>query len=205
VSEVLVALTFDAEHPSRSGNRSDAVTSMLNALAAADVRATFFVQGRWATAFPDVARRIADEGHVVGNHSNYHARMTMLSPDGIARDVREAEDRIADTTGRDPRPWFRCPFGDGADRPEVLDALAMHGYRDVRWTVDTVDWHPETTPSSIVSAVTRAVDATPSDPIVVLQHTWSAATADALPDVLRSLMRVGSKLVTIEEVGAGVP
>jgi peptidoglycan/xylan/chitin deacetylase (PgdA/CDA1 family) len=200
VSEARVALTFDAEHPSRGRNRVDAVTEMLDALTAAGVRATFFVQGRWATAYPETARRIANDGHVVGNHSNYHARLTMLSPDGIVRDVAEAEERIAETTGMDPKPWFRCPFGDGADRPKILDALAALGYRDVRWDVDTADWHPATAAADVVQAVIGGLAAPRSDPLVVMQHTWSASSADALPELLARLRSDGAGFATIEEV-----
>ena len=128
MSELRVALTFDAEHPSRSGADPDAPSRILDALGEAGVRAAFFVQGRWASAHPALARRIADDGHLVGNHSNYHAPMTLLSSVGFRTDVREAERRIVRVAGVDPRPWFRCPFGDGADRPEVRAALAELGY-----------------------------------------------------------------------------
>ena len=83
MSELRVALTFDAEHPSRAANDPDAPEAILDALGAADVRGTFFVQGRWASAYPDVARRMASDGHLIGNHSHYHARLSLLSPAGV--------------------------------------------------------------------------------------------------------------------------
>src|SRR6478735_8977445 len=56
-----VALTFDAEHPDRSWCPPGAAERILDVLAGAGIRATFFVQGRWAEAHPATARRIADE------------------------------------------------------------------------------------------------------------------------------------------------
>ena len=119
-----VALTFDAEHPDRSWCPAGAAEGILDVLAGAAIRATFFVQGRWAEAYPATARRIADEGHLVGNHSHHHARSPLFSDRGLREDVDTAREAIVRTTGRDPRPWFRCPFGDGADDPRVLAVIA---------------------------------------------------------------------------------
>jgi peptidoglycan/xylan/chitin deacetylase (PgdA/CDA1 family) len=68
-----VALTFDAEHPDRPA-RSGNDLRLLDALARLDVRSTVFIQGRWAEAYPAVARRIATDGHLVGHHSHYRHR-----------------------------------------------------------------------------------------------------------------------------------
>src|SRR5207245_1943174 len=81
------------------------------------------------SAYPEAARRIAIEGHVVGNHSNFHAPLTLLSENGFQVDVRESERRIHEATGVDPRPWFRCPFGEGASRPEIVEQLGRLGAR----------------------------------------------------------------------------
>ena len=56
-----------------------------------------------------MARRIADAGHLVGSHSFYHARLPLLSDEGLATDMREAEAAIREHAGVDPRPWFRLP------------------------------------------------------------------------------------------------
>ena len=114
-----MALTFDAEHPDRPDASAGAAERILDVLEDAGARATFFLKSRWAMANPHLARRIADAGHLVGNHSTYHARMTLFSDDGIRVDVRQAGDTIAELAGVDPRPWFRCPFGDGHDDRRV--------------------------------------------------------------------------------------
>jgi len=202
VSELRVALTFDAEHPSRPGSDPGSPAGILDALGDAGVRATFFVQGRWASAYPDLAQRIAAEGHLVGNHSNYHARMTLLAADGVRADVREAERRIVDATGVDPRPWFRCPFGDGEEDTVVRDTVAELGYRIVPWDLDSGDWQPGSTPDEVRSTVLDGV-LDRADPTVVLFHTWPRATAAALPAVLAGLADRGVVQVTAEELADG--
>src|SRR5438045_7647297 len=102
MSSTRVALTFDTEHWSHPSS-PDVQGRILDVLAQTGVRATFFVQGRWATAYPHVARRIAADGHLVGNHSHHHAPMSLLTDAGIERDLRRAEEAISEHAGVDPR------------------------------------------------------------------------------------------------------
>jgi peptidoglycan/xylan/chitin deacetylase (PgdA/CDA1 family) len=199
VSDRLVALTFDAEHPSRSNHRPDGPMRLLDALAEAGVRATFFVQGRWATAHPETAVRIVADGHLVGNHSNYHAPMTLLTRAGFEADVREATDRIMAVTGTDPRPWFRLPFGDGADRSEILAGLLALGYRSVHWDVDSRDWEDGASARDVEEATIGGLRIR-GERSIALMHTWPAATAESLPGIVEGLRQAGASFVTVEEL-----
>ena len=89
---------------------------------------------------PRLARSIADDGHLIGLHSFYHARMPLLHDEGIATDVQDGHRAVLEATGVDPRPWFRCPFGAGHDDPRVLGVLERLGYRNVYWNVVLEDW-----------------------------------------------------------------
>ncbi len=191
-----VALTFDAEHPDRSWCPPGAPERILDVLAGAGIRATFFVQGRWAEAYPATARRIADEGHLVGNHSHHHARSPLFSDRGLREDVDAARDAIVRATGRDPRPWFRCPFGDGADDPRVLAVIAAAGYRHVGWHVEVEDWEPARTPEAIAADAVAGIRQH-GDGAVLLLHTWPGGTVEALPHVLEHLHE-GSRFVTVD-------
>ena len=193
-----VAITIDAEHPDRV-HRTGADIGLLDVLADRDVRATWFLQGRWVEANPVTARRVADDGHLVGNHSHYHARMPLLTDDGLAADVRDAEAAIREATGADPRPWFRCPFGAGADDRRVLDRLAELGYREVPADVVLDDWEPDRTgPAIAADAVRLATEH--GDGAVVLLHSWPSGTLDALPAIITELAAVGARFVTIDEL-----
>ncbi len=193
-----VALTFDAEHPDRP-TRAGTCERMLDALARDGIRATWFLQGRWVEAYADVARRVAEGGHLIGNHSFYHARMPLLSPAGLAVDVAEAEQVILTATGVDPRPWFRCPFGTGASEPAIVDGLAALGYRSIGWDVDSLDWWPRRSPAELADDVTRRTIAH-GDGCVVLQHGWTANSDTALEPLITRLRDAGAVFVTLDEL-----
>jgi len=200
VSErVRVALTFDAEHPDRPGCPPGTVERILDDLATAAARATFFVQGRWAQAYPAAAARIAGAGHLVGCHSHFHAEMPLLSDAGLAADITAAGDAVRATSGVDPRPWFRCPFGAGADDPRVLDAIAAGGYRNVGWHVAVDDWEPDRSGDVVARDTIHGIDEHGDDTVVLL-HTWPEATADALPTILNELRRRDAVTATVDEL-----
>ena len=191
-----VALTFDAEHPDRP-SRPGVAESILATLENGAIRATFFVQGRWAEAYPDTARRIGRAGHLVGNHSHYHARMPLLSTAGFETDVRAAEAVIGDVMGVDPRPWFRCPFGAGDDDPRIIAALTGLGYRQVGWDVVPADWEQpaDAVETSVVEGAIAGGDGS-----VVLLHTWPASTGSALPAIIQRLTEAGARFVGVDEL-----
>ena len=193
-----VALTFDTEHPGRP-TEVGAEDRILAGLGAAGVRATFFLQGRWVRAHPEEARRIAEAGHLVGNHSNFHAPMDALSDEWLERDVRKAEESILAATDVDPRPWFRCPFGSGMDDPRVLQALAGLGYRHVGWDVDPKDWEEGRTADELERLVLDGAAVQEGDAIVLL-HAWPSVTADGLDRVLTGLSAAGAALVGVDEL-----
>jgi len=200
MSSPRIALTFDTEHWSHPST-ADVQERILDVLAAACVRATFFVQGRWATAYPGCANRIAAAGHLVGNHSHHHAPMDSLTDVGIESDVLKAQAAIVETTGVDPRPWFRCPFGYGHDDPRVLAALERAGYRNIHWDVEPDDWKPERTPADLERLVIDGA-LQHGDGAVVLLHSWPPATIAALPAILAGLADAGARPVGLDEVAA---
>ncbi len=191
-----VALTFDAEHPDRP--HGPAVTAgILDVLARRGIASTWFVQGRWVESDPVLARRVVDEGHLVGNHSFYHARLPLLTDAGLATDITDAETVIRDTLGVDPRPWFRCPFSAGSDDPRVLGVLAGLGYRDIGADVVLDDWKPDRTGPLLTADALRLTPAA-GDGAVVLFHAWPPGTLDGLPAIVDGLCALGATFVRID-------
>jgi peptidoglycan-N-acetylglucosamine deacetylase len=191
-----VALTIDTEHPDRP--TGIAITErLIETLAGEEVTATFFLQGRWAEAYPDVARSIAAAGHLIGNHSHYHARMPLLNDEGLREDIADAGQAIEATTGVDPRPWFRCPFGAGSTDRRVLAAVTAAGYRHVGWHVGVEDWDPARSATTIEEDLVAGTLAH-GDGTVMLLHAWPRQTLEALPPTLRRLRDAGATFIRID-------
>jgi peptidoglycan/xylan/chitin deacetylase (PgdA/CDA1 family) len=188
---VQIALTFDTEFPGRP-THAGTEDRILETLAGTGIRATFFLQGRWTRANPDIARRIVEAGHVIGNHSNFHAPMDAFTNEGLRRDIRRAEETIVEITGVDPKPWFRCPFGSGMEDPRVLAAIEELGYQHVGWDVDPFDGEEGRTVDELVERVA------PGEGIVLL-HAWPAVTAEGLGRVIAGLRERGADFVTVAD------
>lgn len=193
-----VALTFDAEHPDRRSTYG-AQERVLDVLDKLGVKATFFVQGRWAEAYPDTAARIAKAGHLVGNHSHYHARLPQLNSPGLRWDIGTAEQVIKDVTGVDPRPWFRNPFGAGATDQRVLKVIEEAGYLHVGWSVEAFDWEPDPPVRELVDTIVEGL-LLARDESVALLHTWPKRVEKALPEIVKRVRDAGGEFVRVDKL-----
>ncbi|MFF6981580.1 polysaccharide deacetylase family protein [Streptomyces sp. NPDC008343] len=135
---------------------------ILDTLREYDVRAMFFVCGEMVAANGDLLARMADEGHVVGNHTWSHPLLTRLSTRRIREEMERTSDVIEDTYGERP-VWFRAPYG--AWNRTAFRLGAELGMDPLAWTVDTLDWTAPGT-RTIVDRVENG--AAPG--VVVLSH-----------------------------------
>ena len=192
-----IALTFDAEHADRPHHLVGSEDRIRETLGKLGVPATFFVQGRWAEAFPDRARRIADDGHLIGSHSHYHAPTRLLTDAGLHEDLKAAQGAIQAACGRDPVPWFRSPFGAGAGDAQIGEALAELGYRNVLWNVSGDDWDQRRTARQVADEVVANALAH-GDWAIVLYHTWSSLAHGTLKTTIKRLRDGGARFVTVD-------
>jgi peptidoglycan/xylan/chitin deacetylase (PgdA/CDA1 family) len=132
VSSGSVALTFD-------DGPTDDTERILDKLAAADVRAAFFMIGRQVERHPRIARRVVAEGHEVGNHSYSHPIYLYRSARETGRQLERTQEVIAATTGVRPR-WSRPPCG--VRSRAYFRASRALGLSTVQWTVAGYDWKP---------------------------------------------------------------
>ncbi|MDC2954149.1 MULTISPECIES: polysaccharide deacetylase family protein [Streptomyces] len=135
---------------------------ILDTLAEHDVRAMFFVCGEQADWNRDLLARMADEGHVVGNHTWSHPLLTRLSRSRIHSELQRTSKVIEDAYGERPL-WFRAPYG--AWNRSVFQIEAELGMEPMAWTVDTEDW---TTPGTRV--IVDHVEDGAAPGVVVLSH-----------------------------------
>jgi peptidoglycan/xylan/chitin deacetylase (PgdA/CDA1 family) len=101
------------------------------------VHATFFIIGRFAQAEPALVRRIAEEGHLIGNHSWSHPNLARTPANRVVEELKQTSDMVEQLIGK-PVQYFRPPFG--ARRPFVLRAVRDLGMIPVTWNAMTNDW-----------------------------------------------------------------
>jgi peptidoglycan-N-acetylglucosamine deacetylase len=186
------ALTFD------DGPHAQGTPAVLEILAGAGVRATFFLVGEQVRRNPGLAAEIVAAGHEVALHCDRHRNLLRLAPWQVRADIARAQATIEDDTGRSPN-LYRPPYG-------VLNATALrvargHGWRTVLWSHWGKDWQARATPESIAACVTDGA----GEGAVLLLHdadnysapgSWSRTVA-ALPRVLDTLAQRGLQPVML--------
>jgi peptidoglycan/xylan/chitin deacetylase (PgdA/CDA1 family) len=187
-----VALTFD-DGPHHAGT-----PAMLEILAAAGARATFFLVGEQVLRNPTLAAEVVAAGHTVAVHGHRHRNLLRLPPGAIAADLDRAAATIEDATGVSP-DLHRPPYG--IYSWPALRAVRARGWTPVLWSRWGRDWARRATPRGIAAKV--SLDVREGD--VLLLHDaddYSASgshrrTAAALPRVLEAVAAAGLELTPL--------
>jgi N-acetylmuramoyl-L-alanine amidase len=186
-----VALTFD------DGPDSIVTPKILDILKENNIKATFFILGNRAKAHPELVRRIAQEGHAIGNHSWSHPNFEQISMAEAMKEVDDTQDALEEAAGFRPI-LFRPPYGAlGTDK---MDAIHQKNLAVVNWTVDTMDW------SGVSSKeIMRLVHKELKPGGIILQHTANgknhlANTIEALQQMIPELTAEGYSFVTVPQL-----
>jgi len=188
-SEKLVALTFD------DGPWPGQTDRILDILKHEGVHATFFMQGGRVKKARGLARRVADEGHLVGNHTLSHKLLTKEKPKEVRRQIMGGAKVIRSATGVQP-VWFRPPYG--AINGDVWKQTRKLHLKVALWDVDTRDW---SRPGA--KKIIRTTEKNAKSGSIILMHdggTNRRQTIAALPKIIRDLKAKGYVFVTLEEL-----
>ena len=181
-----VALTFD-DGPGPYDDR------LLQILKDNDAKATFFLIGNKVAANPAGAKRIADAGMEIGNHTWEHPNMATIPPEDIAGQFSRANDAITAATGRTPTLYR--PAG-GLSTEAVRQTAARFGLAEILWDVIPFDWANDSN-----TAATRYMLMTYIKPgSVVLFHDTYSSTVDLVYQFIPVLKANGYRLVTVSEL-----
>lgn len=187
----VVALTFD------DGPNSVATPRILDTLEREGIRATFFLLGRHVDRWPDVARRVAEAGHQVGNHGYHHRKLHFRPPAYTWVDLGMGTQTIREATGVDAT-WFRAPHG---FRSPWVSAVARElGQRTAGWTLGV--WDSDRPGAEAIAR--RAVEGCRPGTILLLHDGDGydpdgdrTQTAEALPRIISGLKARGFRFVTL--------
>ena len=191
--EPVVSITFD------DGPNPRATPRILDVLRRARVSATFFVLGRHVERWPELVRRMAVEGHQIGNHGYFHRKLHRRTPAYVRDDITRGTEQIIRASGVRPR-HFRAPHGFRS--PWVTPIAASLGQRTVGWSLGV--WDSDRPGADVIAA--RSIEGMHAGSILLL-HDGDGydpdgdrlQTAEALPSIIEGLRGRGFRFTTLPE------
>lgn len=199
--EKIIALTINVDWG------EEYIPGILDALDQGQAKATFFLTGRWASKNPELVKEILARGHEIENHGYSHPHPDHLSVAANEQEIVKTEKIIQNLTGQ-KTVYYAPPYGEkGASGLKAAHNLS---YQTILWTLDTVDWRPESSPDIIAQRILNPAIRFGVKPkkqgAIVLMHP-KENTVKALPRILKELNREGfrmfklSELITLEPIG----
>lgn len=185
--EKIVALTFD-------DGPGPYTAELLDFLKQEGVRATFFVLGTRVDAYPKLIKRMAEEGHEIGNHSNAHNMLHRMDLAGVRKEMGACAEKIEKLLGYRPTV-MRCPGGNKNDAVHTYAKEA--GIPIAYWSVDTRDW--ESRNKDKILSVAFGKNGI-GDGSIVLMHDIYKTTVEAAKEMILRLKKQGYTFVTTSEL-----
>jgi polysaccharide deacetylase family sporulation protein PdaB len=193
-TQKVVALTFD------DGPYPPYTEQVLDVLKEYHVPATFFVVGQNVEKYPELVKRIADEGHQIGNHTYHHIDLLKANRKVIAEEIDNTSKAILSAAGINPH-LMRPPHG--FRDPVVMEMMAERNLKVVEWSVMSRDW----TNPGVDAIVERTVKKVKNGSIILL-HDGDGITSqasriqsvEAARRIIQILSAQGYKFVTVDEI-----
>jgi peptidoglycan/xylan/chitin deacetylase (PgdA/CDA1 family) len=187
-----MALTFDA------GAARGQPDEILRVLRERNLHITFFLTGKWIEQNPEAARAIAADGHEIANHSYSHPSFFDITDAQMIEQLDRAELLIREVTGQTARPYWRAPYG--ATNEHVEAVARGHGYRNIMWTLDSLDSVGKPKTADFIYNRVCNSERVDLDGAIILQHIAAPASVEALPRILDTLAERGWRVVTLTEL-----
>lgn len=193
VSQKVIYLTFDCGY--ENGNTE----AILDALKKHSAPAAFFVVGHMIESAPDIVRRMAEEGHIVGNHTYHHPDMSQIADlDSFREELTAVEEKYKEITGEEMKKYYRPPQGKFSE--SNLEQAQTLGYQTIFWSLAYVDWYTDKQPSP-EEAYNKLLPRIHPGAIVLL-HSTSQTNADILDELLTKWEDMGYTFGTLDELSA---
>ena len=189
-SEKVLYLTFDA------GYANENLECILDVMKAEEVSAAFFLLDNIILKNSDLVKRMADEGHLVCNHTKNHRNLSFASEEEIAKDLSALEKIYEEQTGREMAKYFRFP--EGRYSKSAILAVEKLGYKTIFWSFGYDDWDNNHQPNE-ARAMKKILDNTHNG-AVMLFHPTSSTNANIFPELIRAWKDMGYRFGTLDEL-----
>ncbi|WPZ18813.1 delta-lactam-biosynthetic de-N-acetylase [Geobacillus subterraneus] len=191
-SEKTIYLTFD------NGYENGYTAQILDVLKEKNVPAAFFVTGHYLQTAPELVKRMAAEGHIIGNHSWHHPDLTTASEERFREELEKVKEKTEELTGQKGMAYLRPPRGIFSER--TLALARELGYYHVFWSLAFVDWQTDRQRGWQYAYDQIMKQIHPG--AILLLHSVSKDNADALPKVIDDLRKQGYTFASLDELMA---
>jgi peptidoglycan-N-acetylmuramic acid deacetylase len=189
--EKVICLTFDA------GYENGSTAKILDVLQKHQIPAAFFLVGNYLEKNPDLVRRMAAEGHTVGNHTMHHPDMSKIAGKAaFQKELQDLEALYREVTGEEMKKYYRPP--QGLYSAENLEMAKELGYRTVFWSLAYVDWNNDRQPTR-EEAFSKLIPRIHNGAVVLL-HSTSQTNGEILDELLTQWKEMGYRFVTLDEL-----
>lgn len=178
-----IALTFD------DGPDPRYTEKLLDGLKERGVKATFFITGANAAKYPDIVKRIQEEGHLIGNHTYHHVQLTSANGEQFRNEIISTNEVIREITGEDTE-YIRPPYGSWNKKYE--EELNMF---PVLWSIDPRDWCSDDTACIVQNTIGKIKEGD-----IILLHDQYPSSVSAALEIVDRLQQEGYVFVTVEEL-----
>ena len=186
-----IYLTFDVGY--ENGNTA----SILDTLKKHNVSATFFVVGTYIESDPELVKRMAEEGHIVGNHTWHHPDMSQIAAmDAFKKELEDVENAYLEVTGEEMTKFYRPPQGKYSEAN--LKMAQELEYKTFFWSLAYVDWYDDNQPSR-EEAFEKLLGRIHPGAIVLL-HSTSDTNALILDELIQKWEEMGYTIRSLTEL-----
>jgi len=192
-SEHQVAITFD------DGPDPEWTPQILDILKAANVKAAFFLVGVEAERYPNLVRRIVDEGHEIGNHTYYHPNLALCWPEHVRLELNATQLLIESITGR-ATTLFRPPYAADTSPSQISELVPLQIAQDLSYLVVLENIDPQDWARPGADIILQRIKQQRRDGNIILLHDAGgdrSQTVEALPRILDWLHTRGDTVVPI--------
>lgn len=171
---------------------ADDIDRILKVLEKYQIKITFFIVGDWANKYPEAVKKISENGHEIGNHSNTHPHVNKLSLEKNVEEIEKASEKLKQITGQDVN-LYRCPYGEYNDT--VINAAKQINYYTIQWSLDTLDYTGLTG-----DKMWERLDNKIKNGDIILMHNGTEHTADSLEMIINNIQKKGYEIVKTSDL-----
>lgn len=181
--EKRIAITFD------DGPHRLYTPKLLDGLKERGIHATFFLVGENIGNNEALVKRMAEEGHLIGNHTFSHVQLTKMKKEDACREVQQTNERICAVTGA-PVLYIRPPYGSWNDELQAEIPMTV-----TLWNLDSEDWKSQNT-----GKIVELVESEAKEGSIILLHDIFDTSVEAALRIVDDLTVQGYTFVTVDEL-----